>query len=80
MGPSPSAHLDTPEGPGAATLNEREREIARLVAGGMFSKEIGERLGLSARTVEKERGTIIAKLGVRDQSGLIRWCVRNGLA
>jgi len=66
-------------GPGPAVLTEREREIARLVAGGLISKEIADRLGLSPRTVEKERGLIMEKIGVRDLSGFIRWCVRNGL-
>lgn len=66
-------------GPGPAVLTPREREIVRLVAGGLISKEIGERLGLSPRTVEKERGEIMEKIGVRDLSGLIRWSVRHGL-
>ena len=68
------------EGPAPSVLTAREREIARLVAGGLISKEIGERLALSPRTVEKERGQIMGKIGVRDLSGLIRWCVRHGLA
>ena len=67
------------DGPAPSVLTEREREIARLVAGGLISKEIAERLGLSPRTVEKERGEIMAKIGVRDLAGFIRWCVRNGL-
>lgn len=80
---SPAAVATVPaaaEGPSPTVLTEREREIARLVAGGLISKEIAERLGLSPRTVEKLRGEIMEKVGVRDSSGLIRWCVRNGLA
>lgn len=68
-----------PAGPAPTLLTEREREVARLVAGGMISKEIAERLGVSPRTVEKDRATIMEKIGVRDLSGFIRWCVRNGL-
>ncbi len=68
-----------PEGPSPSVLSERQREIARLVTGGLISKEIAERLGLSPRTVEKERADIMEKIGVRDLSGFIRWCVRNGL-
>jgi DNA-binding NarL/FixJ family response regulator len=61
-------------------LTPREREIARLVAGGLISKEIGERLNLSRRTVEKARAEIVAKLNVRDLPGLVRWCMKHGLA
>lgn len=60
-------------------LTEREREIARLVAGGMISKEIGDRLDLSPRTVEKARAQILEKLNVRDLPSLVRWCVKHGL-
>ena len=60
-------------------LTARESEIARMVAGGMLSKEIADRLNLSVRTVEKERTRIMTKLGLRDLAGLIRWCLRSGL-
>jgi DNA-binding NarL/FixJ family response regulator len=60
-------------------LSEREREIARLVAGGMISKEIAERLNLSPRTVEKSRAQMQEKLNVRDLPSLVRWCVKHGL-
>jgi DNA-binding NarL/FixJ family response regulator len=81
VSPSPFPHLGSSEGQGPApgTLSDREREIVRLVASGLFSKEIGDKLGISPRTVEKERVQIMEKLGVRDLPGLIRWCVRNGL-
>ncbi len=69
-----------PVDPVPLVLSDREREIARLVAGGLISKEVADRLGLSPRTVEKERAKIMEKIGVRDLSGLVRWCVRHGLA
>jgi DNA-binding NarL/FixJ family response regulator len=69
-----------PTGPTPEVLTEREREVARLVAGGLISKEIADRLGLSPRTVEKDRAIIMEKIGVRDLTGFIRWCVRNRLA
>jgi len=64
---------------GAEILSEREREVVRLVARGLLSKEIGTRLGLSTRTVEKHRARILAKLGLHDIPTLVRWCLRNGL-
>jgi DNA-binding NarL/FixJ family response regulator len=80
VNPTPAAAKPpAAEGPAPTILTEREREIARLVAGGLISKEIAERLGLSPRTVEKDRGQIMEKIGARDLSGFIRWCVRNGV-
>lgn len=64
---------------GADVLSEREREVVRLVARGLVSKEIGSQLGLSTRTVEKHRARIQAKLGLHDVPTLVRWCLRNGL-
>jgi DNA-binding NarL/FixJ family response regulator len=64
---------------GADALSEREREVVRLVARGLVSKEVAARLGLSTRTVEKHRARIFAKLGLRDVPTLVRWCLRNGL-
>jgi DNA-binding NarL/FixJ family response regulator len=64
---------------GADSLSEREREVVRLVARGLVSKEIAARLDLSARTVEKHRARILAKLGLHDVPTLVRWCLRNGL-
>jgi DNA-binding NarL/FixJ family response regulator len=64
---------------GADALSEREREVVRLVARGLVSKEVADRLGLSTRTVEKHRARILAKLGLHDVPTLVRWCLRNGL-
>lgn len=60
-------------------LSTRERDVARLVAGGLSSKEIAERLELSPRTVENYRANLMQKIGVRDTAGLVRWCLEHGL-
>jgi DNA-binding NarL/FixJ family response regulator len=64
---------------GAGALTERERDVVRLVARGLLSKQVADALGLSTRTVEKYRGRIMAKLGIHDVPTLVRWCLRNGL-
>ncbi|MCC2593842.1 LuxR C-terminal-related transcriptional regulator [Tessaracoccus sp. OS52] len=46
-------------------LTRREREVAHLVAEGLSSKAIAERLVLSVRTVESHLYQVFAKLGVR---------------
>src|SRR5262249_47616693 len=61
-------------GAGTAALSPRERDVARLVAGGLSSKEIAQRLELSTRTVENYRANLMQKIGVRDTAGLVRWC------
>lgn len=64
---------------GTHALTPRERDVARLVAGGLSSKEIAHRLELSTRTVENYRANLMQKLGVRDTAGLVRWCLERGL-
>ena len=54
-----------------ATLSDREREILRAVEEGLTSREIGERLFLSVRTVEWHRARLMTKLGASKRSDLI---------
>lgn len=58
------------EGP-LAGLTEREREIFRMIVEGLTSREVGERVFLSVRTVEWHRAHLMAKLGVFSRSELI---------
>ncbi|MBM2619362.1 helix-turn-helix transcriptional regulator [Actinoplanes sp. LDG1-06] len=51
-------------------LTAREREIAELAAAGLTSKEIGERLFLSHRTVGSHLYQVFPKLGLRGRAGL----------
>jgi DNA-binding CsgD family transcriptional regulator len=49
-------------------LSEREREVLALVATGMSNEEIGERLFLSTRTVERHLSNVYAKLRLSGKS------------
>jgi pimeloyl-ACP methyl ester carboxylesterase/DNA-binding CsgD family transcriptional regulator len=51
-------------GDAVGTLSPREREVLELVAAGLTNAEIGERLCLSTRTIERHLSNIYAKLGV----------------
>lgn len=51
-------------------ISGREREIALLIADGLTSREIAERLTLSQRTVENHVYRMYTKLGVSDREGL----------
>lgn len=55
-------------------LTPSERTIVRLVAQGLSSKEVGEQLSVSSRTIEKHRSNIINKLGLSpDMDALSNW-------
>jgi DNA-binding NarL/FixJ family response regulator len=61
-------------------LTPRESEIVKLVAEGHSSKEIGELLVISEKTVERHRANVLEKLGLRDRVELTRYAIRRGLA
>ena len=76
-----AALLRAPSGPrvGLEVLTEREREVLRLVAEGLASKEIAARLSISARTVETHRANLMRKLGLRSVALLTQFAIREGL-
>jgi two-component system, NarL family, response regulator DevR len=51
-----------------AGISAREREVLALLAEGLTDREIGERLGISPRTVETHVGSLLSKLGVRNRA------------
>lgn len=73
------------EGTGAATpsaenLSPREREVLSLVAKGLTSAAIAERLGIGVRTVEWHRARLLHKLGLHSVADLVRYAIQHGLA
>jgi len=60
-------------------LTEREREILRLVATGLSTKEIASRLDISTRTVETHRANLMRKLGLKSVALLTQFAIREGL-
>jgi DNA-binding NarL/FixJ family response regulator len=60
-------------------LSSREREILQLIAEGLSTKEVATSLGISARTVETHRASLMHKLGIHKVSGLVRLAIREGL-
>jgi HD-GYP domain-containing protein (c-di-GMP phosphodiesterase class II) len=55
--------------PRSVTLSEREREVIMLVARGLSNKEVAQKLGISARTVQAHTIRAYDKLGVRTRAG-----------
>lgn len=63
----------------AATLTDRELEVARLVAQGLLNKQIGDKLGISLPTVKLHRGNAAKKLGVRSAVAMAKTLESAGL-
>ena len=61
-------------------LTERELEILALIAEGLSSKQIGEKLFISPRTVDTHRTNLMNKLEIHNIAGLIRFAFKNGYA
>ena len=60
-------------------LTAREREIVQCIARGMSTKEIAERLFLSAHTVNTHRRNICAKLDIHSPAAITIYAIMNGL-
>ena len=60
-------------------ITEREREVLCLIAQGIRSPAIGERLGISLGTVEVHRRNMLKKLRVRSVAELTRYAIRHKL-
>lgn len=60
-------------------LSQREREVLQLVAQGLRSSGIADRLHISVGTVEVHRRNMMRKLGVRSIAELTLYAVREGL-
>ena len=60
-------------------LSERERQVLELTVKGFTSREIGEQLSLSPRTVETYRERIMEKLGLEHRSELVEYALRYRL-
>lgn len=60
-------------------FNERELEIIRFICDGLTSKQIGEKIFLSVRTVEGLRMKILEKMDVKNTAGIIIYAIKCNL-
>jgi DNA-binding NarL/FixJ family response regulator len=67
-----------PDGTPRDLLTHREREILKLLVEGKSSREIGEVLYISLRTVQNHRANIMKKLKVRGITDLVKYAVHKG--
>lgn len=61
------------------TVTPRQRDILRLIAEGLTSAEIGEKLGLSTFTVKNYVERTFSRLGVYSRAGAVGLALREGL-
>jgi DNA-binding NarL/FixJ family response regulator len=60
-------------------LSAREREVLQLLAEGSSTKQIADRLNLSAKTVESHRLNLMDKLNFHSIAELTKYAIREGL-
>lgn len=60
-------------------LTPREREIVQLLAEARSNKEVSSILGISVKTVETHRASIMRKLGISSIVDLVHYAIRNNL-
>lgn len=61
------------------SLTKRELDVLKLLAVGMFNKEVGKRLEISERTVKNHVSNIFKKLEVTDRTQAAVFAIRNNL-
>jgi DNA-binding NarL/FixJ family response regulator len=63
--------------PSIADLTPTERRVLKLIAENLTTKEIGEHLFVSPRTVEKHRENICQKLDLQGSHSLLKFAIQN---
>jgi len=76
----PDVDQPTDQNPGKlfGSLTPRQREVLQLVAEGRAAKEIADLLFVSVKTVEFHKKHLMAQLGVRGSTELVRYAVEQG--
>lgn len=67
------------DAPDMPDLTARERQTLNLIVSGQSNKEIAETLGISAKTVDRHRTSLMQKLDVHSVAQLIAYALREGL-
>ena len=65
--------------PAFVVLTDREREALQLIAEGKSTKEVGDSLNVSVKTVETHRRNIMEKLNLRSVAELTKYAIREGI-
>jgi DNA-binding NarL/FixJ family response regulator len=87
ISPTVARRIDLPEliekgkgsGKDSDRLTPREREVLQVIAEGLSTKDIADKLFISIKTVESHRAHIMQKLGLRSVAALTRYAIRKGI-
>jgi DNA-binding NarL/FixJ family response regulator len=60
-------------------LSRRELEVLHLLADGLTTREIGERLFISAKTADRHIQNIYTKIGTSNRATATRWALDHSL-
>ena len=71
--------LESPPKSRLSMLSPRERELLRVLARGLSLKEAASVLGISYKTADKQKASVMAKLDIHDRVELARYAIREGL-
>jgi len=61
------------------TLTSRETEVLQQIAEGYANKQIAAALGISIKTVEKHRSSLMRKLNIHETASLTRYAIQSGI-
>ena len=62
------------------SLSDREMQVFRCLAAGESVTDIASRLNLSVKTVSSHKANLMHKMSLANQSELVRYAIRHGLA
>ena len=62
------------------TLSDREFEVFRMLVAGEAVSDVAARLNLSVKTVSTHKSNLMQKLGLANQTELVRYALKHGLA
>lgn len=65
--------------PEPASLTAREQQVLHMILSGRTTREIAEVQGISPRTAEKHRASLMGKLGVKSVAELMAKALKEGL-
>lgn len=79
---SETIHAGVPDAAGSprgrVELTKRERQVLGLIGDGLTNKAIARSLGISVKTVERHRTSLMSKMGAHNIVELVRAAIREG--
>ena len=63
----------------SSALDQRDRELIRLIAEGKSARDIAELKGQSVKTIEGRRRRVMQRLNIDSMVGLVKYAIRNRL-